>query len=182
MDPCATALLSPADHGGFVCPAQVSNFAVWHNFEGSAAHPPLVLPHSPPQHIKKVMPDIFTISVWVFWKPGSRKSPISSQLLSTAFKMLEPCKVLVEERRWTPPPVALSGTKQLSAYFLNVFSCSCLPAGAELLSYAVGPALVQWTGCRSHLIIIEVTRKERNKGRREGEEKHVDKLYSIILW
>lgn len=156
----------------------VSNIAVWPNFGVGAA---LVLPHIPPQHIKSC-PIFFTISVWAFWKPGSREFLISSKLSSTACKVFESCKVLGEERRrWTPPPVAPPGPKHLSAGWLNVSPCPCLPAGAELLSYAVGPALVHWTGCRSHLIITEFIRKEENKGRMEGREKHIDK-YSIILW
>lgn len=153
------------------------NIAVWHPFGESAAHRPLALPHILPKHIKNVLPDIFYhFSV----KNQAAESPLSPAN-SPPWKMLEPCKVLVEERRrWIPPPVAPPGTKQLSADLLNVSSCPYLPAGAELLSYAVGPAYVQWTGCRSHLIIIEVIRKERNKGKMEGRKKHMGK-YSIIL-
>lgn len=81
MHPCATALPSPADHGGSVCPAQVSDIAVWHHFGGSAAHPPLALPHIPPQHIRKVLPDIFYLFSVSLLKSRQQRVPYLQQTL-----------------------------------------------------------------------------------------------------
>lgn len=61
MHPCATPLPSPAEHGGgcLSSQAQVSNIVVWRHHGGNAAHPPLTLPHPPPQHTKQVLLELF---------------------------------------------------------------------------------------------------------------------------